>query len=217
VTPSELVEPAYHTGPSYSTTLGAEVGDLCRLTGFGPDLEQQLILDDTFAIDANGKSASFEIGIIACRQNLKTGSLKQMALGWLFVTDERLIVWSAHEFRTAQEAFRDMEQLVCGTPILAKRVKNIYRGNGDEAIELYSGSRLIFKARTKGGGRGLTGSKVFLDEAFALKPEHMGALLPTLSAVPDPQVVYASSAGPPEAAVLRGIRDRGRLGDPRMA
>ena len=212
-----LVQPAFHTGPKYTSTLGPEVGDLCRLIGFGPDAEQQMILDDTFALDANGKSASFESAVIAPRQNLKTGVLKQMTIGWLFVTDERLVVWSAHEFRTSQEAFRDMEQLIMGSPMLAKRVKNIYRGNGDEAIELYSGSRLIFKARTKGGGRGLTGSKVILDESFALKPEHMGALLPTLSAVPDPQVIYASSAGLADSLVLRGIRDRGRAGDPRMA
>ena len=212
-----LVEPAYHTAPTYTRTLGPEVGELCELIGFGPDPEQQLILDDLFALDGRGKSAAFEEAIIAPRQNLKTGVIKQAALGWLFVTDQRLVVWSAHEFRTAQEAFRDMEELVAGSPMLAKRVKSIYRGNGDEAIELISGARLIFKARTKGGGRGLTGNKIILDEAFALIPAHMGALLPTLSAVPDPQVIYASSAGDSSAAVLRGIRDRGRIGDPRMA
>lgn len=215
-TRAELVRPAYHTAPEYLKTLGPEVGELCSLVGFGPDPEQQLILDDLFALNGRGKSAVFEEGIIAPRQNLKTGVIKQAALGWLFVTDQRLVVWSAHEFRTAQEAFRDMEEIVAGTPMLAKRVKNIYRGNGDEAIELYSGARLIFKARTKGGGRGLTGNKIILDEAFALLPAHMGALLPTLSAVPDPQVIYASSAGDHMADVLRGIRDRGRVGDPSM-
>ena len=212
-----LVRPAFYSGPAYTRTLGPEVGELCDLIGFGPDAEQQMLLDDIFALDSRGMSAAFETAVIACRQNLKTGLFKQATLGWLFVTDQRLVVWSAHEFRTSQEAFRDMEQLIAGTPMLAKRVKNIYRGNGDEAIELHSGSRLIFKARTKGGGRGLTGSKVILDEAFALKPEHMGALLPTLSAVPDPQVLYGSSAGNADAAVLRAIRDRGRKGDPRMA
>jgi hypothetical protein len=215
--PSVLVEPAYHTAPGYAKTLGPEVGRLNDLIGFGPDAEQQLCLDDAFALNAYGKSAAFELAVIACRQNLKTGLLKQMVIGWLFVTDERLIVWSAHEFRTAQEAFRDVENLIMSSPMLARRVAQIHRGNGDEAIELVGGQRLIFKARTKGGGRGLTGSKVVLDEAYALNPSHMGALLPTLSAVPDPQVVYASSAGQADSLVLRGVRDRGRIGDPRMA
>ncbi|GAC1318188.1 MAG: hypothetical protein NVSMB16_14510 [Acidimicrobiales bacterium] len=207
-----LVEPAFHTAPQWVKTYGPDVADVCELAGFPPDPEQQLLLDHTFAFDANGKPAAFEVAAICCRQNLKTGFLKQAALGWLFVTEQRLIVWSAHEFGTAQEAFRDMEQLISGTPALAREVKKIHRGNGDEAIELTNGCRLMFKARTKGGGRGLTGDKVILDEAFALQPAHMGALLPTLSARPDPQVAYGSSAGLASSDVLRGLRDRGRAG-----
>jgi hypothetical protein len=113
--------------------------------------------------------------------------------------DQRLVVWSAHEFRTSQEAFRDMEELIMGTPDFARRVKAIHRGNGDEAIELFGDRRLMFKARTKSGGRGLSGDKIILDEGFALQPSHMGSLFPTLAARPDPQVVYGSSAGKVES------------------
>ena len=80
---------------------------------------------------------------------MKTGTLKQGALGWMFLLDRRLIVWSAHEFSTAQEAFRDMLELVEGTPELDRKVKAVHRANGDEAIELLNGCRLKFKARTK--------------------------------------------------------------------
>jgi len=218
VTPNAtLVEPAYHTAPTYARTLGPEVGELNVQIGFAPDPEQQLLLDDTFAMDDRGLSAAFEVAAIAPRQNLKTGWLKQATIGWLFLTDQRLIVWSAHKFDTAQEAFRDMEELISGSDMLRRRVRRIYRGNGDEAIELRTGQRLVFKARTADGGRGLTGNRVILDEAYALQASHMGALLPTLSAVHDPQVVYGSSAGQVRSAVLRGIRDRGRIGDPRLA
>lgn len=207
-----LVSPAHHSAPRYVRTLGPEVADLCSMVGFPPDLEQRLLLDDTFALDSRGLSAAFEVAAIACRQNLKTGWMKQAALGFLFITDQRLVVWSAHEFATAQEAFRDMETLITGSDMLRKRVKAIHRGNGDEAIELYDDRRLIFKTRTKGGGRGLSGDKVFLDEGFALQPLHMGALLPTLSARPDPQILYGSSAGLASSGVLRALRDRGRAG-----
>ncbi len=61
-----------------------------------------------------------------------------------------------------------MEILITGCAPLARRVKKISYGNGEEAIELQTGQRLIFKARTKTGGRGLSGDKVVLDEAFAL-------------------------------------------------
>jgi hypothetical protein len=188
------------------------------MVDFAPDPEQRLGLDLIFAVDQWDRLTSFEFAVIVARQNLKTGLFKQAALGWLFITDQRLIVWSAHEFRTAQEAFRDMEQLICGHTSLSRLVKKVHRAAGSEGIELKTGQRLMFKARTKAGGRGLTGDKVVLDEAFALRPEHMGALLPTLSVVPDPQVVYGSSAGLVDSDVLRGIRDRGRPGtSPRLA
>lgn len=207
-----LVDPAFWTSPPWDKTLGPEVADLCDLAGFAPDPEQRLFLDALFAFDAGGRSAAFEAAVVCARQNLKTGLFKQAALGWLHIADQRLIVWSAHEFSTAQEAFRDLDELHAGTPALARRVKKVHRANGDEAIELTTGQRLKFRARTKAGGRGLTGDRVVLDEAFALRADHMGALLPTLSARPDPQVVYGSSAGLPESEVLRRVRDRGRGG-----
>jgi len=190
---------------------------LGELIGFAPYPEQQMLLDDLFGIGAGGRSASFEVAAIACRQELKTGFLKLAAIGWLFVTDQRLVVWSAHEFRTSQEAFRDLTALIEGSAMLTRRIKKIYSGTGDESVELMSGARLIFKARTSGGGRGLTGDKVILDEAFALKPEHMGALLPTLLARPDPQVVYGSSAGLAASEILRALRVRGRAGGGRLS
>lgn len=215
--PLLAASPSHHTAPDWSVTLGPEVGDLCREVGFAPFPEQQLCLDDMFALKSGGKAAAFEFAIVCARQNMKTGLFKQASLGWLFVTGQDLIIWSAHEFATAQEAFRDMEILIEGSDMLRRRVKKVSRGNGDEAIELVTGQRLKFKARTNGGGRGLTGDKVVLDEAFALKPEHMGALLPTLTAVPDPQVVYGSSAGLIQSDILRGIRDRGRPGSEGLA
>jgi hypothetical protein len=218
VTASLLTEPAYRSIPKYRRTLGPEVADLNRLAGFGPDPEQELGLDAIFGLDGAGRAAAYEIAVIACRQNLKTGLFKQASLGWLFVTDERLVVWSAHEWDTVNEAFRDMDELITGSDFLRRRVKQVYKSKGDESIELLSGARLIFKTRTLTGGRGLSGRKVILDEGFALRAIHMGALLPTLSAQPDPQVLYGSSAGHAESAVLRGVRDRGRAGvDLRLA
>jgi hypothetical protein len=209
------VAPAYLTHPPYERTLGDEVADLGELVGFPPDPEQRLGLDLIFAQQAGGVSAALEFAVICARQNLKTGLFKLAALGWMFLTDQRLVVWSAHEFSTAQEAFRDLTELVEGSAYLSRRVKTISRSNGEEAIELHGDRRLRFRARTKTGGRGLSGDKIVLDEAFALQPSHMGALLPTLSARPDPQVLYGSSAGLLDSAVLRGVRDRGRRGGAR--
>lgn len=212
----DLVRPAWHTCPPYTVTDGPLVGEVARLVGFDPDPEQQLVLDDLFGLHGD-RAVALETAVICARQNLKTAVAQMACLGWMFVTGQRLIVWSAHQFATAQEAFRDLDELCAAHPSLSGRVARVWRGNGDEAIELKSGARVIFRARTKGGGRGLSGDKVVLDEAFALHPMHMGALLPTLSARPDPQVLYASSAGLADSDVLRSIRDRGRAGDPSLA
>ena len=226
-----VVKPAFFTHPGFSATLGPEVCDLATLAGLAPDPEQELALNVLFALSPNPMiSAVFEFGLIAARQNLKTATLQMAALGWLFVTDQRLVVWSSHEMDTTNEAFEDIYNLIDGTPALSRRLDQSFgkdpgvkRGNGKEVIKLSAsaecptGQRLKFKARTHGGARGLTGNKIVLDEAYALKRVHMGSLLPTLSAVKDPQVVYGSSAGRADSEVLRGVRDRGRAGtSPRL-
>ena len=211
-----LVEPAFFTSPDFSETLGPEVADLAEMAGFPADPEQRLVLDAMFGLDRSGRRVAFEVGVIGARQNIKTGLFKIAALGEVFIADVPLLVWSAHEFPTAQEAFRDLSELIESAPDLDREVKHIHRGNGDEAIELLNGCRIKFKARTKSGGRGLSGRRVVLDEAFALQPTHMGALLPMLSAQDEPQVWYGSSAGLADSEVARGIRDRGRKGSPAM-
>lgn len=211
-----LVEPAHFTFPEYTKTLGDEVVDLADMIGFPADPEQALVLDAMFGVDRFGERTAFEVAVIGARQNIKTGLFKIASLGEVFIVEVPLLVWSAHEFNTSQEAFRDLTELIESSPDLDREVKQIQRGNGDEAIELLNGSRIKFKARTKSGGRGLSGRRVVLDEAFALQPSHMGALLPVLSAQQEPQVWYGSSAGLADSEVLRGIRDRGRKGSPSM-
>lgn len=220
----DLVAPAYQWAPTYADTLGPEVADFCAAYGFVPDPEQRLILDAMFARKRDGRSIR-DVGICAPRQNLKTGLLKMAALGWLFVLDLPLVVWSAHEFATTQEAFRDLTMLIEDNPDLDREVlwtgrgkTGIRRGSGDESIELRGNRRIIFRARTRDGGRGLTGHRVILDEAMKLKGETIAALVPTLRAVPDPQLVYAGSGGLLESEFWRSVRDRGRPGgDPGLA
>lgn len=217
-----FVPPAYRWEPPDAriTDDSKLVADTCADAGFEPDAEQMMILDAIFALGADGHSSAFEIAAICTRQNLKTAVFEMAALGWLFLTDEQLIVWSAHEFRTSEKTFAHLERVISGYPPFHKRLRKngFSHGNGDEAIKLKSGAELQFSTRTKGGGRGLTGDKVILDEGFALRRQHMGALLPIMAAVPDGQVLYGSSAGLADSDVLRDVRDRGRAGgDPRLA
>lgn len=217
-----LVSPAWHSAPESAYTLGPEVVDLVGLCSddkgpFIMDPEQALVLDDIFAMCADGKSAAFEAAVIAPRQNLKTGVLKAAALGKVFVLEQRLVVWSAHEFFASREAFRDLRILIESCPDMDREVVRVLTGSGSESIEFSGDRRMIFKARSSGSGRSLSGDTVILDEAFALSADEVGALLPTLAARPDPQVLYGSTAGGASSKVLRQVRDRGRAGAPRVA
>lgn len=206
------VPPAHRWVPPHATTSGPECADLAGTAGLILDGEQRLAVDVMLAETPTGEWAAFEAALIAARQNLKTVTFQAIALFKLFLLQDRLTVWTAHEFSTAIEAFRDLQVLIDNAPHLSRKVKHVNNTNGEEGIELLSGARLIFRARSKRAGRGLSGNTVILDEAFALMPSHMGSLLPTLSAVPNSQVFYGSSAGHTYSAILRGVRNRGRAG-----
>lgn len=220
-----LAPPDFHTVPKYTQTLGPVVAQVAEMVGFAPYPEQQLLLDDAFAYDPENPQqlAAFDVGIVCARQQMKTGFLKMLALGWLFVTEEKLIIWSAHEFGTAKSSYSELIELISRDPVLLSKVE--FHGGSVPEIwvkdpngSVTPKSILRFKARTnRGTARGLTGSKVILDEAFNLEPEMVGAMLPTMIAMPRGQVVYASSAGMARSVILRSIRDRGRVGSERMA
>lgn len=98
-----------------------------------------------------------------------------------------------------------------GSP-LADDVRSIRTANGEESIELYGGRRLRFLSRTAGSGRGFSGDCIILDEAYKLNGEQMAALMPTLSARPDPQLIYASMSGLADSDFLRRAHDRALVG-----
>jgi hypothetical protein len=75
-----------------------------------------------------------------------------------------------------------------------------------------STSRLIFKTRTSGGGRGLSGDDLFVDEAYAAQSAQIGAVMPIMLARPGAQVDIASSACRPESAYLWSQVLNGRRG-----
>jgi hypothetical protein len=175
----------YSSGPEF-TELAASAG---------------LILDDWQARDMtiglgeneDGKWASFQVTEIVPRQNGKDGIAEALGLGWLFLTDERLIGHSAHEYKTAMEAFRRLVALIENTDDLRRQVKRIAHANGEEAIELLNGNRMRFLARSKGAGRGFSFDKLLWNEAYALTSAQVDATLPALSARPNPQLWLMSS------------------------
>jgi hypothetical protein len=205
--------PRVSSVPDAVSSSAVEAIELAASAGLVLDEWQRFALTAALGEKKGAKWSAFEVGLVVPRQNGKGSVLEARELAGLFLFGEQLIIHSAHEFKTAQEGFRRVLSLVENTDDLRKRVSRIRTSHGEEGIELTTGQRLRFVARSTGSGRGFSGDCVILDEAFKLPPEAVGALMPTLSARPNPQLWYASSAGHSDSEVLRAVRDRGVKGE----
>ena len=126
-----------------------------------------------------------------------------------------------------------MSDTINGYNELRAKVKSISTSHGEEAIELRpkptlifgsSGrqirksvsARLRFLARSRGSGRSFTADVVVYDEAMILSDEQVGASMPTMRAVPNPQLYYTASAGMHDSTQLAAVRRRMIRKDPSL-
>jgi phage terminase large subunit-like protein len=209
------VRPRVCSYPPYQYSSGADAIELAELAGLVLDPWQRLVLEHALGERDDGKWSAFEVAVVVARQNGKGAILEARELAGLFLFGEKLILHSAHEYRTAMEAFLRVRALVDGCDDLRRKVKRIVNTNGEEGIELLTGERLRFIARSKGAGRGFSADVLIWDEAYALTEEQVEAQMPVLSARPNAQIWYTSS--PPLDAVtgaqLFSVRRRARAGE----
>ena len=205
--------------PPAVTSAGQEAIELAESVGLVLDPWQRDVLDGSLGERDDGRWASLEVGVIVPRQNGKGGLIEARELAGLFLFGEQLITHTAHEFKTALEGFRRVLALIEGSDDLRRRVKRVVTSHGEEGVELVSGQRLRFAARSTGSGRGFTGDTIFFDEAYRLPATAISAMFSTLAARPNPQIWYTSSAPLPivESDTLRGLCRQGRAGVDRLA
>lgn len=203
--------PRVSSVPTYAYSDGLDAIELVESAGRHLDDWQSWVLTHMLGARTDGQWAAAEVGLSVPRQNGKGDIIMARELAGLYVLEEELIIHSAHLYPTAKEAFRRILGVIEDCADLKRKVKRVSHTNGDEGIELVNGSRLKFVARSKGGGRGLFGDTIILDEAFALVDDHIEALLPVMSSRPNPQVLYVSSPAldAETGAVWMGIRKRG--------
>lgn len=192
-----------------------------ELLGRELDAAQVEAVSALTAYDRRGRWAALEGGVVMARQNGKTaGTITPIVLWDLFTNrrDDR-IAWSAHLFRTTRDAFNDHLKLIKNSSWLERKLRRTMAANGNESIELTSGRRIDYVARSKGGGRGLGGELIVVDEALlGWSGAQASALLPILAArsiTGNPMVLYASSgalAGE-DSDYLRTLVKRGRSGE----
>lgn len=215
----EPVEPRFREVPEYEVDLssGHDAIELAETAGLFLDEWQRLAVLDILAErrDARGNLVwnTFENALLVPRQNGKNVVLEAIELAALFAFEEKLVIHTAHLFPTSVEAFLRIRMLIENNPDFDAKVSRIRTGKGDEAIELKSGQRLRFMTRSGSSGRGFSCDRLIYDEAYELPEETVAASLPTMSARPNPQVIYTSSAptGSVKSDVLRRVMGRGRL------
>lgn len=204
--------PVYDTGPVGVTSAHQEVVELYQSAGRDLDIWQRYTLKQGLQERADGKWSALEVALLVSRQNGKGDILTARQMGGLFLFGSKLSLYSAHEFKTAAEMFVRLRDMVMNTDDLRKRVKKVIEAHGEEGIELLNGNRIRFIARSRGSGRGFSGDDIYLDEAMILSSKMVGAMMPVMSARPNPQIWYASSAPHIDSDMLRKIQRRGRAG-----
>jgi hypothetical protein len=193
-------EPRICVYPEAERSAGRLTVDLARRAGLILDPWQCMVLERALGVEPDGRWTTFEAALIVARQNGKSAIFEARMLAGLFVFHEELILYSAHEFKTAGEIFRRVLALIEGTPDLRKRVKAVARSKGEEGIELLptrrcpQGQRLRFVARSTNSGRGFSADCTIWDESQNLPDASVDAMMPTLLARPNPQLWYGGSA-----------------------
>ena len=229
----ESAPPRFRSVPLHVSSAGQDAVDLAGFAGLALDQWQAAVLIDAMSRRASDRWSALEVCLIVPRQNGKNRIIAARQLFGLFADKRcKLQTHTAHRADTCFEQHKYLVELLdpeaTEDPDIASnraelwalvkdngrgvgdRPSGIKESNGKESIELRDGSRIIFRSRVKGSGRGLTGDVVYFDEAYYLTD--MGSLIPSLSARTDPQVWYTSSAPRPipESDVLRGLARRGR-------
>lgn len=207
--------PLYRTAPAWEHTNGDIVNRVAVDMGFpNLDPDQRWSLDAIAAEDADGLPVCGEYCVVGPRQTTgKSAALIVAAIADVFVFDQQLHVWTAHEFKTARKSYLDMKRRIKAHPDYASRV-TFRDSHGEEAVLVDDGERAIeFHARSGSSGRGFTTGRITMDEAMYVQPGDLGALVPTLITIEDAQIRYAASAGMLQSGALRGLRKKGRAGD----
>jgi len=199
-----VIEPRFAWFPPAVRSLGPDCCAFWEAAGGRLFDWQRLVIDGILGLDADDRFASSDDGVDVARQNGKGVILQAVELFVAFELGHPcgydVVMHTAHEFATALEHQLRLEEVIQDSPSLHARVKDrggYKHANGQESINLKDGTRIIFKARTRGGGRGWSGDLLVWDEAMEIPETVVGAQKPTLrasTAAHGPKTIYAGSA-----------------------
>lgn len=171
-------------------------------------------IDPTLPIERAVKLAGFRyrtLLILIARQNGKTTWVELKNLWKMFVLQVPLVIGTAQKLDLAEESWMKAVEIAEGVPELAAEIEQVNKTNGKKSLKLTNGSRWKIEPATRGGGRGLSGDDVNLDELR----EHQtwvswGAVTKTTMARPDAQIFAFTNAGDDKSIVLNTVQEQAR-------
>ena len=162
---------------------------------------QRYALDVAYSADEAHQWRYREIAIVASRQNGKSELLVPLILDGL--EQGRRILHTAQDRQLPREVFEKVAEHADGKIRLA---------NGQESIRYVNGGRYTILAPEK-SFRGRSADDLIIDEVREQKSfELIRRAEPTVSASPNPRVIYLSNAGDEGSVVLNDLRTRGTSG-----
>lgn len=180
--------PRVRHSPKVRSNSWEDVADLMASVGAPLDEWQENVLEASLGERSDGKWAARQVGVSTPRQNGKSQLIVARALAGVLLFNEHLIMISAHQQDTAREVFTRLVDILEDNPSLNERVESYGKALNREYIRFKSGQTIRFKARSSGGGRGFSSDCLLLDEAQILSGPAWAAIVPTMSARPNPQV-----------------------------
>lgn len=157
--------------------------------------------------------AAREILLLQPRQNGKSMILMLRILVGALVLGDKDILYSAHDYRTSVDFWLMMLRTLEDHPMLRKRVVKTRKSAAEHSVTFDNGAVVKMISRTANAGRGLHPDLIIFDEAFSVAPEVVAAIMPAQGARPNPQAIWASSAGMHNSHELLKIRKRLHSGE----
>lgn len=185
----EVVTPFIHSA-------GHDVLEMAEAYGIDLDDWQKSIIVNALAETEDQNWIHSKVGLSIPRQQGKTRIIEAITLGAMLVLEEPVIIYTSVEVKSALEQFRTFTSYFENYDDL-RRMAKVRNRAGYEEIELSNGSRLKFAARSKQGARGMSADRLILDESQELSGAFMDALVPTLAARPNSQIIMAGTAPAP--------------------
>lgn len=206
--PGETPPRIHHAPDAGDTARALKVPKAAALCGLELDAWQRDTIRDAMRMEA-GRWLTPRVGVAVVRQNGKGAIIEALEVAFLLGVfgEARLLIHSAHEFKTAQNGFQRLVALCESNATLleAKEAKRLKLGTAAaREFVSYTDKRGVtrtvkFMARSKGSGRGFSADFIILDEAQELSEQVWAAMLPTISARPNAQVWLFGT--PPDATM----------------